>query len=258
MINTKAALIALFLIFLSACSEPTIYRDELVERNGVLYEKFATTPFNGQVIGQISGALEDGRWDGKVYEFNEEGNLSKESTYVRGVKEGVETIYSRGRRVQEKTFAKGDLRNFKRYFNGLIQINENYKNENKHGVQEFFWDNGNLMYRANYDSGELLEDILDVYSNDALTHLEVPVTHDAGGYLVADGIVKIVGDESCGVEYDKGRDPILKVALEPIDSDPRATERNREKIRCTDIIGTMIANTGLTSLLVEGLFPIDD
>ena len=132
MINTNVALIALLLIFLSACSQSTIDRDELVERDGILYEKFATKPFSGFVEGEISGALVDGRWDGMVYEFSAEGNLTKETNYESGVREGTEILYVRGRVVQEKTFVMGDLRNFKRYFNGVMQINENFIDEKKH------------------------------------------------------------------------------------------------------------------------------
>ena len=65
----------LTLLLITACSKNTINRDDLVEREGILYEKFATHPFGGLVEGNLSGVLEDGRWESTVYVFGEDGNV---------------------------------------------------------------------------------------------------------------------------------------------------------------------------------------
>lgn len=88
MSNSKAILLSLFLIFLSACSERTIDRDELVERNGVFYEKFSTEPFTGMVTGRTSGRMSKGLFNGLVTSFDEEGRLSGEMTFVNGLPNG--------------------------------------------------------------------------------------------------------------------------------------------------------------------------
>ena len=45
--------------------------------------------------GNVSGVVEDGKWEGTVYEFNEDGNVILESNYVNGLREGSEIVYSR-------------------------------------------------------------------------------------------------------------------------------------------------------------------
>ena len=90
----KLALLGLSLL-VTACSKNTVDRDDLVEREGVLYEKFATQPFSGLVEGKVSGVVKDGKWEGTVYEFNEDGNVILESNYVNGLREGSEIVYSR-------------------------------------------------------------------------------------------------------------------------------------------------------------------
>ena len=49
-----------YMIESAACDDKIIDRDDLVEREGVLYEKFATQPFSGLVKGNVSGVVKDG------------------------------------------------------------------------------------------------------------------------------------------------------------------------------------------------------
>ena len=62
-------------LLITACSKNTVCRHDLVEREGILYEKFATHPFSGSVEGNVSGVLEDGRWEGTVYVSGEDANV---------------------------------------------------------------------------------------------------------------------------------------------------------------------------------------
>lgn len=202
------------LVFLAACSKNTVDRDDLVEREGILYEKFTAVPFSGVVEGKISGVLKDGMWEGTVYFFGEDGNLSIERNYLSGVREGTTTYYtSRGERTLEETFSKGQTTAYKVFSRGVMVENLNFRDTKWHGVQERFWDySGHLKYRVNYKDGALLDKIIDVYSSDyssnSRTQLKVPVlqTSNVGLYpsLLADGVVRIVGDETCSVEYDRG------------------------------------------------------
>ena len=45
--------------------------------------------------GKVSGVVKDGKWEGTVYEFNEDGNVILESNYVNGLREGSEIVCSR-------------------------------------------------------------------------------------------------------------------------------------------------------------------
>ena len=106
-----------------------------------------------------------------------------------------------------------------------------------------------------------MEDTLDVFSSDGKTHLKVPIYRgdvEENLFHYADGIVKIVGNDTCAVEYDKGRNPVLKIVLEPMDDDSEATERNMQRIRCTELIEKIIDDARLKSYVVENLFSGED
>ena len=64
----------LTLLLITACSKT----QSIVMTGGASrdsYEKFATHPFGGLVEGNLSGVLEDGRWESTVYVFGEDGNV---------------------------------------------------------------------------------------------------------------------------------------------------------------------------------------
>ena len=53
----------------------TIEFGDLVERDGLYYEKFANVPFTGKVTGLVKGFLDDGVWDGPWVQYHENGQL---------------------------------------------------------------------------------------------------------------------------------------------------------------------------------------
>lgn len=249
-INTKATFTALLLTFLSACSEQTIEFENLVERGDVYYEKFSTEPFSGRVTGRTTGQLVDGRFEGLVHIFGEDGNLLYETSYKGGLKDGLQTRFlTEGR--SENEYVEGRQVAWRVFTGDILTLNRNFKDDKRHGVQENFHPNGNLQYRVHYENGKRMEDVLDVFSIDGKTHLEVPIYRsdvEENLFHYADGLVRIVGNDTCGVEYDKGRNPVLKIALEFEDEDPEATERNRQRIRCTKLIEKIIDDVGLKSI----------
>ena len=256
MSNSPAILLSLFIILLSACSEPTIEFENLVERGDVYFEKFSTEPFSGRVTGRTTGQLVDGRFEGLVHIFGEDGNLLYETSYKSGFKDGLQTRFLREGR-SENEYVEGSQVAWREFTGDVLTLNRNYKDGKRHGVQENFHSNGNLQYRVHYENGKRMEDTLDVFSIDGKTHLKVPIyrsDEEENLFFYADGLVKIVGNDTCGVEYDKGRNPVLKIALEFEDDDPEATERNRQRIRCTKLIEKIIDDARLKSYVVENLF----
>lgn len=260
MIRSKALYLSLLLIFLSACSESTIEFENLVERGDVYYEKFSTEPFSGRVTGRTTGKLVDGRFEGVVYIFAEDGNLLRETSYKGGFKDGLQTRFTTGGR-SENEYVEGRQVAWRVFTGDLLTLNRNYKDGKRHGVQENFHPNGNLQYRVHYENGKRVEDVFDVFSIDGKTHLKVPIyrsDEEENLFYYADGLVKIVGNDTCGVEYAKGRHPVLKIALEPMDGNSEATYRTIQKIRCTEVIKKIIDDAGLKSYVVENLFPGED
>jgi hypothetical protein len=53
---------------------------DLVERDGLYYEKFTNIPFNGEVTGNIQGSFKDGEKDGPWVSYNEDGTVDEENT----------------------------------------------------------------------------------------------------------------------------------------------------------------------------------
>ena len=134
MINTKVALITLLLIFLSACSEPTIDRDELVERNGILYEKFSNEPYSGAVTGRWVAKVKNGVVDGELLTYHENGQLDSQHTLVNGLHEG-------------------EFREF--HENGSLEYLIDYKNGEAHGSYQRYDENGELQEIAWFADGKM-------------------------------------------------------------------------------------------------------
>ena len=203
MTNSKTILLSLILISLSACSESTIDFENLVERGGVYYEKFSTEPFSGRVTGLTTGTLVDGRFEGPVYFFNEDGNLFREANYKGGVPDGLQTTFDFPKRF-ESEISMGTTLAYREFVHDVLIRSTPYRDGMKHGVQEHFYSNGNLKYRVNYSDGAPVEGVIDVFSRDGTTHLKVPVSKEQFGYLVPDGVVEKVGEFPCMYLYDKG------------------------------------------------------
>ena len=134
MINPKAALTALLLIFLSACSEPTIDRDELVERDGILYEKFSNEPYSGAVTGRWVAKVKNGVVDGELLTYHENGQLDSQHTLVNGLHEG-------------------EFREF--HENGSLEYLIDYKNGEAHGSYQQYDENGELQEIAWFADGKM-------------------------------------------------------------------------------------------------------
>lgn len=117
MSSSKAILLSLFLIFLSACSDPTIEFGNLVERGGVYYEKFSTEPFSGRVTGRTTGKLVDGRFEGEVFEFRSNGQLTNETSYSRGLRHGIQRLFTdEGKLARVYELKNGELLGFKYFY----------------------------------------------------------------------------------------------------------------------------------------------
>lgn len=255
MINSKVLIAPLTLLFYSACSEPTVGRDELIERDGIFYEKFSKEPFNGKVAGLTEGRLVNGRWSGNVLQFTPNGNLSLEENYVDGVQDGEQLFYDDSSMRLREIFSDGEKVNATRLHDGVITSVSNYRNGVEHGVYEVFYPDGSLMYRIHYDNGDRIEDVIDVFASDGKTQIKVPISQGKDAHwLYADGAVEIVGNDDCAVKYDKGRNPVLIVDIEFDNDDPLVIERNKARFQCTEMIKKLVDDASLVSYVVENLF----
>ena len=67
-------------------SSPTM--DDLVERDGLYYEKFTDVPFSGEVTGRQQGSFKNGKEEGPLVHYTSDGTVDEEltGTFKNGVK----------------------------------------------------------------------------------------------------------------------------------------------------------------------------
>ena len=87
--------------------------DDLVEREGIYYQKFTDVPFSGKVTGEYQGVIKNGKRDGAWVQYHENGQLMHKGNYKNGKKEGAWVSY---------------------FMNGQLYYKGNYKNGKEEGA----------------------------------------------------------------------------------------------------------------------------
>lgn len=231
----------LLLVLVGACSGPTVERGDLIRRDGVFYEKFSTKPFNGQTTGAFVGKIVDGRWEDTVFQFDLNGQLVRETDYTRGIRHGRDLYFSDGDLFEESYFVEGELTSFKKYKLGYVTVSETFKNGKPHGQWEYFHLLGDLMYQVTFDQGLPVETKLDLFDN-AGDQLAVPISYDietpGRRGIVADGVVRVVGNDTCAVKYVKGSSP--KVLVDPSNEYLTAAATSDSARQCLEKVSLII------------------
>lgn len=100
----KWMLIVLAAVFLLSCSAK-LDESQVMERNGLLYEKGSDKPFSGLVTGksrhegyraepfQFKKEYKNGRLDGRCYYYYLNGKIESIEPYEKGILNGVVTRY---------------------------------------------------------------------------------------------------------------------------------------------------------------------
>jgi antitoxin component YwqK of YwqJK toxin-antitoxin module len=119
--------LVLAIVLISACSSE-VTPDELVERDGLYYEKGSDVPFTGMVKslyenGQLmdKGNFKDGEPDGPWVFYHENGQLSEKGNYKDGSRDGPWVEY---------------------YENGQLWAKGNFKDDKRDGPWEFYEKDG--------------------------------------------------------------------------------------------------------------------
>ena len=81
----------LTILFISLLSSPSwsVTLSDLVQRQGIFYEKFTDVPFTGKVTGKYQGVIKNGKEDGAWIGYHENGQLWFKENYKNGKKEGA-------------------------------------------------------------------------------------------------------------------------------------------------------------------------
>ena len=127
--------ILLTIIFLSLLSSPSWSEtfDNLVERDGLYYEKFTDVPFSGKVTGLGNGSIKNGKREGEWVGYWDDGQLLYKGNYKNGKEEGEYVRY---------------------YSNGQLDFKGNHKNGKREGEWILYWNNGQLYSKRNYKNGK--------------------------------------------------------------------------------------------------------
>ena len=126
-----------FSAILVACAEvKEVTADQLVERDGITYEKFSSEPFTGRVSGELEfGAYKNGLKTGPWEIYHENGQISGRWEFVAGELDGMGETYRE---------------------NGQLWSRGEYVNDNRNGIWERYSADGELEIREVWEDGELV------------------------------------------------------------------------------------------------------
>ena len=101
----------LTILFISLLSSPSwsVTTGDLVERDGLYYEKFTDVPFTGKVTGNPQGSYKNGKKEGAWVFYYQSGQLKYKQNYKDGKWEGAYVQYHENGQL----LAKGNYKNAK-------------------------------------------------------------------------------------------------------------------------------------------------
>ena len=130
-------LLIIFSLLLSSVSwSKDVTINDIVERDGLWYEKYSDKPFTGNCNGAYKGKIKNGKKEGKWLYFMVDGQLREKENYENGKKEGEYLMY---------------------YSNGKIRQKGNYKNNKLDGKVHWYNIDGSIKMIGIYKKGYLLE-----------------------------------------------------------------------------------------------------
>ena len=121
----KYLLIISCLLFTSVGWSKDVSMDDLVQRDGLYYEKYTDAPFTGNVIGQQQGKISKGIQNGEWIEYWNNGQLKLKGNVKNGQQEGEVLYY---------------------YENGKLEIKGNFKNGKVEGEYLKYYENSSNRF----------------------------------------------------------------------------------------------------------------
>ena len=135
--NRYTLILTLLLSLISLASLGVDFED-LVEKDGLYYERSSETPFTGRVIGKKQGPMLKGKKEGKWEFYYNDNVLKAKGTYKQGKQDGNFTIY---------------------HDNSQILYQGNYLNGKKEGQFDFYYKDGkiNKQKSGTYKNGKRID-----------------------------------------------------------------------------------------------------
>ena len=177
--------ILLGLVLLVSCAPNEVPSKSVVERDGIKYEVNSQTPFTGiSVSSYKDGQLEsketykDGKRDGLSYYYHDNGQLEFKVNFKEGELDGAQENYKNGQLHYISNYKDGKQYGTNIFYNsdgkrvadsepsvidelhpnGELSYRMHYQSQNdggqRHGLSEFFDENGQLTQEINYKDGK--------------------------------------------------------------------------------------------------------
>ena len=129
-----APILLLTLLFPSLAYGVTI--DDLVERDGIYYEKFSDVPFTGKVTGIYQGSIKNGKKDGLWFYYFRTGQLMRKGTLKDGEREGHWVHYhTNGQVMRSGTYKDGEREGPWVFYNETGTVIDSITGTYKNGVK---------------------------------------------------------------------------------------------------------------------------
>ena len=98
----RKLLLLLIAVIVPTCGWANSWED-LVHRNGLLFERFSDTPFSGDFTGQFQGKLNEGVFEGEWRFFLPDGQLALKINFEAGVPVGEFEAYDESGQLLERS-----------------------------------------------------------------------------------------------------------------------------------------------------------
>ena len=155
----KHLLIIFTLLLTSVSWSENVDYDDLVTRDEIYYEKFSNKPFTGKTTGRIKGKIIDGKREGEILYFYDNGLLKIKTNYKYGKVEGKWLeYYESGQLHYEGNYIDGELNGeyLTYYENGQLEYKNYFIDTIPVGKQFNYYKNGKLKETKIWKDGKLI------------------------------------------------------------------------------------------------------
>ena len=162
----KRTLLFVLALVASGCADPIPRNlDGLVQQGDTYLDRETMRPYSGPVFElasddttrvQFISNLKDGKYDGPLESYYENGQLSQKGTYVAGKRHGpFEDYYKNGQLYSKSHLVDGKRDGpYERYAeNGQLEVKGPYVAGEWHGLVESYHENGQLDTKYTYVDG---------------------------------------------------------------------------------------------------------
>ena len=102
----KYLLILSCLLFTSVGWSKDVDLGDLIERQGLIYEKFMDVPFTGNSIGKEQGKISKGKVEGEWLYYYDNGQLQYKINYKDGILDGEQLYYNENGQLEKTLIFK--------------------------------------------------------------------------------------------------------------------------------------------------------